>query len=442
MTDGPPSPRAAQRAGAAETVAIASLTLALLSFLSPQVGALGHGLKTAVPALLVSFVAITLVSRKAFFRAFVRFRVVFLLGFLFLAQAYIRFAFETSHRGELVHAYITGPVLTFTLLLWIAALSELGDATVQRMRSLLLLGWCLSLAVSLPVLIANPGVARLTMGNRDELVNAARWAPFGVAEYTGYTTMAICICPLFGVAARMGRLARGVALTLVLLTILAILFSTFTMASAMAVLGLVAMLATWVAQGRGPSRVLRLLAIFIVIPVVPTLFVLANNFEQTRFVVTKVERLAKNISSKGLSKGDETARGAWFTHEMNTFADEPFLGYIPGTTGERGHGHSSLSNSLVIFGLFGTLLWVATLGSIFRNAFRFSRDGLARLILAIAWTIFVLSGILNPIWYACETLAALFALTLPADRRPEDASAGDDPAVDGDQLPLEALGGP
>ncbi len=397
-----------------ENLAIAALVLALLSFVSPQVGMIGRGLRTAVPALLVSMVAISRVDRSAFPQAFLRFRMVFLLGLLFLTQALIRFLFVPDHPMDLVHTYVVGPLLTFCFLLWFAALSELGDPVIDRMRSWLLIGWCLSFAVSLPVLISNPGVARLTMGNPNQVANAARWAPYGVAEYTGYTTIAICLSPLLGALGHMSRLLRWPSFLLVMLAVLAVLFSTFTMASAMAVLSLGAMLLVWSIAGRGPARVLRFLVVIMMAALVPTLFVLANSFEQTKFVVEKTERLTRNISNKGLSKGDETERGAWFTNEMSAFAEEPFLGYIPGTTGMRGHGHSSLSNSLVLFGLFGTLLWIGTLLKVFRDSFEHARGRYDRHILLACWTVFILSGVLNPIWYSCAALAALFALTLPA----------------------------
>jgi hypothetical protein len=195
---------------------------------------------------------------------------------------------------------------------------------------------------------------------------------------------------------------------------LAVFFSTFTMASVMAMASLFSMLLIWTLAGRGMSRIYRLLVMMVPFVLVPTLFMFANNFEQTRFVVTKAERLTKNISNKGLAKGDETERGAWFTEELSHFTDEPFLGYLPGITGVPGHGHSSFSNSLVLFGLFGTLLWLATLYKVFKISFDLAWNAFERQVLTVGWIVFILSGILNPIWYSTATLAALFALTLPA----------------------------
>jgi hypothetical protein len=395
------------------TIAIASLTVAILSFVSPQISLLGHGLKTTLPALTLSFLAIVVISRSAFFRAFMRFRVVFILGFLFLIQAALRFSHEIYWPESLWHTFFIAPFLALVFLLWIAAIAEFGDTAVHRLRCWLLFGWCLSIAVSLPILIEHPGVARLTMGNRNELVNMAKWAPYGVGEYTVYTAIAICLGPLFAVTQRMNFLGRWIALLLIFLTFLAVLFSTFTMASVMLMLSFICMLLIWAKAGRGLARMVRVLVILIPLASLPMFYGLSDNYEQTKFIVTKVERLIQGISQKGLAKGDETTRGAMFADEMNSFIKEPLAGYIPGVTGQRGHGHSSFSNSLVLFGLFCAPLWIVALFRVFKTSLADTRESFHRLILMIAWFVLVLSGFLNPIWHSTAALAALFALTLP-----------------------------
>ena len=394
-------------------IAIASLTLAILSFLSPQVSMLGRGLRTTLPALTISFCAISVLSPSAFIRAFSRFWVVYLLGFLFLMQAALRFMDETSHQEILWHGYFIGPLLALTFLLWITALAELGDGAVHRLRCWVLFGWCLCIAASLPVLISHPGIARTTMGNRNELVNAAKWAPLGVAEYTVYTTIAICLGPLFAVTRRMRFLWRWIALLLVFLTAVAVLISTFTMAAVMLMVSLACLLLIWVKAGSGARRLLRLVVILIPLASLPTLYVMANSFEQTKFLVDKIERLNKGISQKGFAKGDETRRGSMIADEMKSFAEEPFMGYFPGVTGQRGHGHSSFANSLVLFGLICAPLWVVALYKVFKATLNDARDQFERRVAMIGWLVFLLSGIMNPIWHSAGTLAALFALTLP-----------------------------
>jgi hypothetical protein len=90
------------------------------------------------------------------------------------------------------------------------------------------------------------------------------------------------------------------------------------------------------------------------------------------------------------------------------------MGYIPGVTGQRGHGHSSFSNSLVLFGLFCAPLWIVAIFRVFKTSLADTRDSFDRLVLMVGWFVLVLSGILNPIWHSTAALATLFALTLPA----------------------------
>ena len=399
--------------GAWENLAIASATLGLLTFVSPQVGVVGHGLRTLLPALTIAFFAILKCSPNAFVRAFWRYRAVYLLSAVFLLQASIRFLFVTKDPEALWHTFFVSPIINLVILILTAALAELGDAVIHRFKCWLLFGWCLSFALSLPILIKYPGIARLTMGNPQEIANTAKWAPLGVAEYSGYTTIGICLAPLFGVMRKMEGPAKWFAFPLILMTIAAVLVSTFTMASTMVVLSVSCMIIIWVMAGQGASRMLRLSVVVLSMTMLPALYTFGNSLEQTKFIVSKVERLTSGVSNKGLSKGDDTMRGAWFMDEMGTFADEPFLGYIPGVTGQRGHGHSSLSNSLVLFGIFGTLTWVLAMVLVFRITMNHTPDPFDRQLLVIGWVVFILSGILNPIWYASTTLAALFALTQP-----------------------------
>jgi hypothetical protein len=397
-------------------IAILSLTLAILSFVSPQVSMLGRGLRTTLPAMAVSFFAISVISPKAFLRGFARLWSTFLLGFIFLTQAAFRFAHDDK-ASALWHTFFWGPLFAILLLLWIAAFTELGSDAVHRLRRWVSFSWCISLAVGLPSLITHPGVARLTMGNPSAVKYAAIWAPLGVGEYSVYTALAICLGPLFVTLHHLKGLWRWIALPLLCLAATAVLLSTFTMASACLVLSLSSILLVWAMGDRGWSRILRtfllLFMVLLLVVMFPLLYDRAKKIPQAEFVVTKVERLFYGISKAGLERGDETERGKMFTDEMRSFVEEPFFGYIPGVTGQKGHGHSSLSNSLVLFGLFGALLWFAALFEVFRNSQRNTMDSLDRHALWISWGVLILGGILNPLWHSTAVLCSLFALTLP-----------------------------
>ena len=93
-----------------------------------------------------------------------------------------------------------------------------------------------------------------------------------------------------------------------------------------------------------------------------------------------------------------------------TFYQEPFLGYIPNVTGKGGYGHSSLSNSLVIFGIFGAGLWAVSIGSAFSRCYRIADLSIERYAIAISGITLFLSGVLNPIWHSPTALCAVFSL--------------------------------
>jgi hypothetical protein len=146
----------------------------------------------------------------------------------------------------------------------------------------------------------------------------------------------------------------------------------------------------------------------------PLLYSEAKNYPQTEFITSKLERLYKGISTAGLAKGDETTRGKMFMNEMQIFAEEPFLGLSSGSLAKKSQGHSSLTNSLVLFGFFGAALWCVALYRIFRDSLRNTAEPINKHALWIGWLALFGCGILNPIWHSPAALGALFAITIPA----------------------------
>jgi hypothetical protein len=377
---------------------------------------LGRGLRTTLPALAVTFFAISFISPTAFIRAFVRFWPTFLIAFIFIIQAAFRFAYGDDTKA-LWSTFVVGPLLSLGFLLCIASLTELGEDVVHRLRGWLLYLWCGSIAAGLPFLIINPGVARLTMGNPLAQKNAAIWAPYGVGEYHVYTSLAICLGPLLVVALHLKNPWKWAGLLLLCLAAAAVLFSTFTMAAAVLAFCFCAALIVWANNRRGMLRILGILLVLVPIALLPLLYSQAKNFKQTEFITSKLERLFKGISTAGLEKGDETNRGKMFMKEMQTFAKEPFLGLTSGSLAMKSYGHSSLTNSLVLFGVFGAALWCVALYKVFRDCLRNTEESIIRRAIWIGWLALLGCGILNPIWHSASALSALFALTLPTRKK-------------------------
>jgi hypothetical protein len=405
------------------TVAIVALILAVLSFVSPQVGSLGRGYRTTLPALVISFGAISLISPSAFFRSISRYKLVLLFSFLFLLQAAFRFAHEDRVAEVSWHTFFKGPSLALINLIWIGAFSELGERAVRRFRSWFLLGWCTSLALGVPVLIKHLGVARLTMGSAKANQNAAIWAPYGVGEYSVYTSMAVCLAPLYTLAVLQRNLIiRWISLILICLAGMSVIISTFAMASILITLSFAGVLLIGIKSSRGFSRLLRIMVVGSIILMAPVLYFQARQFPQTAFLVEKLERIQKGVTKSGLEKGDSTSRGRLFLADINGFMESPIVGYIPGIMGNRDHGHSSLANSLTLFGLFGTTLWVFVMYWLYRDGRRYAGSQMEVNGVQIAWIVLLLGGIPNPTWHSPAVLSALFALTVSTRKKADQTS--------------------
>lgn len=404
-------------------VAIVALILAVLSFVSPQIGVLGRGLRTTLPALAISFIAISIMYPSAFFSSISRYKLVLLFSFLFLVQAAFRFMHEDRVAEVSWHTFFKGPALALIILVWIGAFSELGERAVRRFRSWFLFCWCTSLALGVPVLIKHLGVARLTMGNIKANQNAAIWAPYGVGEYSVYSSMAICLAPLYTLAVMQRNIiVRWVSLILICLAGMSVIISTFAMASILITLSFAGVLLIGIKASRGFSRLLRIVVIGFIIFMAPLLYFQAKQFPQTEFLVSKLERIHKGVTKKGLEKGDSTSRGRLFLADMEGFMESPIVGYIPGIMGNRDHGHSSLANSLTLFGLFGTALWGFVMYWLYQDGKRHAGSQMEVYGVRIAWIVLILGGIPNPTWHSSAILSALFALTVSARKKIDQTS--------------------
>lgn len=388
------------------------LFLSAISLVSPQISQLGHGLFTTLPALGFAGISILHSSPYAFRIAIRRFKTTYFFGGLYLLQAGMRFALLD---GSITfwQNYFVGPLLTLVILLLVAAFSEFGSKALEQLRRWIFFGWCFSLALGLPALVNNAGVSRLTMGSENASANALIWAPQGVGQFTVYTSFSICAGPLLLVVLRLRGIMSWLAFILLVLGSMSVIYSTFTMAVVILLISLICGFIFWIINSRGANRLQPIIitgCLFLFVTVIGSQIFTTP---QINFVTTKLQNLYEGVTSEGLSKGDETGRGEWFTEELNTFNQEPFLGFIPGVTGISGHGHSSLSDSLVLFGLFGASFWLITVWSLLRKSLKEMANKLDKGIIIVAWITLCLSGILNPTWQSAEIVGVLIIFTIP-----------------------------
>ncbi len=359
------------------TVAVCALALAVLITVSPQIALLGSGLRTTLPALAVAWVAISRLDPTAFTRSFLRFSSFFLFSFLFLLQAWARFLYVENHyiRHNLFHRHFFGPMVLIALILSIGALTELGKKTLLRFRMTVLFGWCTSLALGLPMLISDPGIARSTMGNNDlAAISRSIYPLYGIGSYSTYTTLALCMLPMLQIAQSVQQpFFRYFSFILLALAGASVAFSTFTMAAFFFTISTGVAAVLWTLRGKSILSVMaRLYALFFIAAAVLSYGSFNNvyKFEQLDFVLSKTERLYQGITESGLTQGDETGRGRMFIEAMEAVITEPFFGYIPGVTKNNTGGHSSFADSLVLFGFFGTLFWLLGLWNIIKDGYQ------------------------------------------------------------------------
>ena len=398
------------------SVLIFSINLALLSFVAPQVNSLGHGVMTTIPALVLSGLLIAIIDFNSIIRSFTRFRFSFFLGFAFIVQAAIRFALGGAGK-QYWDRYVVSPSIILIFLLWVSALGELGEGLSTRMRTSFILFWGISLSLGIPALFNNPGVLRLTMGNTYFLQNAAIWAPQGVGEYTTYSAYAICAGPMLTLIQGMPGPKRVIGYIVLAGGMLSVLLCTLSMAAFLLAIGFLSACIFGIISSKGITRRGRVVFLFALVGLLPTLAGISSNWSQTTFVIDKISNLVSGISTQGLSRGDETERGSWFSEELETFAKNPLIGHGVSADIENEHGHSSLSNGLVLFGLLGSLLWISCLGMAFWTIWKGITSKTEKYGHIIVVSLLFGAGVLNPSWHSSGIVISIFALIMTRNPR-------------------------
>jgi hypothetical protein len=390
----------------------AASSLFILGFLSPQIGQVGRGLRLGLPAMGVAVVAAAMLDRQALQAVIWRLRWFLVLAAMHVCQATLRFWWAPS-PGDLFNAHVGGPVMIALGVVLCVLAERLGTRTA--LARTVALAWSISLGAGVPLLWMQPGVARLTMGNASAIANAVELAPLGIGEFSRYTAWAVCLSPLVSIATPRGRAARPAALFAVALATIAVFISTFTMAAVLAAASLGVLCVQWARSKRRKVSIIRALVVVgafagiaaVVGPAVET-------SPQVEFVWRKATRLLTGVGQTGLADGDETGRGAYFMDEVRQFVKEPIWGYTV-TSGTTGNGHSSLSNSLVLFGLSAAWIWIGALLLLARAAW-WGLSPPATWNNRAAWLLFASAGVLNPTWSGPGIVIPLVLFTASFNR--------------------------
>jgi len=377
---------------------IALVSLLFATFISPQVSLWGHGLRTALP-LFILFGGLVLLWRgKVVLWQLERHALPIIAGLVFAGTSSVRYLFEPS--PTVLQSQGFSAIVCVALWITMIVLRTSFPEALEPIRWLGLLTLGISLGMGIPLLLQQPGIGRLTMGNPMADVYAAELYPKGVTNYSWYTPLSIAFPALanwlLNNSAR--PLMKMLGWGLLLAAVLAIILSTFTMAMVLVVAGAAAwlVLAALTARKRA-ARALAVIVLIVSVLAFPALYLLGSTFEATEFQVQKATRLFTGITEIGLLDVDETGRTVMFVNTMHTFLKYPLFGAW-GLAGKPYYvgGHSSWADMLAWQGLFGMALWLVFLSPSWkRGRHPWSvEEGMAGGTLS--WMLLGVGGILNP----------------------------------------------
>jgi hypothetical protein len=390
------------------------------SFISPQINMKGRGLRLSLFLLILFIGFVFLVKPKAFL-VLIKYKITLFFGSLYVFTGIVRYLIYPNKI--LFQNHIIAALVCFIIWLIILIIrKEFGDS-VENIRWMTLLSLGVSLGIGIPVLLSQPQIARLTMGNPLEDYYASILFPKGVANYSWYTPVGITFPVIANwlYRTKKGFIAKIIGWILLLAASLATILSSFMMAILLLMAGAFIWLSIVMLKGKNWGyKIVAMAIILISIISIPTVMILGVDFGPTKFVVSKVSRFLEGIADYGLFAADETGRVEMLLGSIHTFLQSPIFGGWGIMTNFYIGGHSSWGDILGSQGMIGFFLWLGFLGfTIKRKEGWFSvENGNAGAI--ISWNLLFIGGVLNPTFHSAIALLLLWLFDeCPSWARPE-----------------------
>lgn len=366
------------------------------TFVSPQIGLLGRGLKTSIPCFLLLWAVFLFYRSRSVKRILFGNSFYILSGLTYTVTGIIRFLLAPTITY--LQNFVISALLCFFLWLTVLVLKNTFPRTIDGVRWIVLAIIGLSFSNGIPLLVQNPGVARLTMGNPDAAYYSSIYSIHGIASYNLYTVIAIA-WP--SIANWLFNYRKKIAIQIIgwcllLAASIAVLLSTFTMAAVLLILGIVIWLLLTIVVDNGIGRSLGILFLLLLIICFPLFYNIIINLDATSFIVGKATRIIESTISLGARYGDETGRVDMFVRTIDTFFNYPLFGAWGLESNYYIGGHSSWADLLALHGLLGFLPWLVFLAHSFRgvnNPLSISK-GVAGATISLL--LVCLGGILNP----------------------------------------------
>jgi hypothetical protein len=391
----------------------------ILSLVSPQFIRL-HGLRSILPMMLATSLLATFSRKQIVAKVLAENRIIFFLGMLFLLQSFVRFHntdIPNMRSRDVMNVYVISSATSLLMVFFVFSIGELGEKVSKTVRRIILFVWSISLTLGIPTLLSRPFVARLTMANPRATEYSFQYGALGIGNYLHYTSFAIAFLPMLIFALTLKGMERIAAIIFLIGGSIAVYLSSFTMAAALLTVGIVSGLMILARYGKG-NPLPRLLTVCLVLVSLGFLgYSLSDYNEQIFFIYSKFQRLVSGLLSEGFAQGDETGRGAWFVQEMEYFFSNSryLFGFVSGNTDFIANGHSSLADTLVVYGVAG-MLWIGVMIGLFRKSWISAASNSEKYAAAGAYLLLVMSGILNPTWYYPEMVIPLAFFTIVRQR--------------------------
>ncbi|MEM4360237.1 MAG: hypothetical protein QXT45_06875 [Candidatus Bilamarchaeaceae archaeon] len=378
------------------------------SFISPQISLFGRGLRLSLPLFMILSVFVYLTRPNAF-QVLRNYRTSIALGLIYVITGTMHHIFDP--QVNIFHNLVVSAAICIMVWMTVLLVRKGFPEAVEPIRWLVLITLGVSLGMGIPLLLAEPGIARLTMGNPMEDIYAAEFYPRGVANYSWYTFVAITFPVisnwLYNTSLCLWLKIIGWACLLAASA--ATVFSTFTMASVLLVFGALGWLGLVAFTTKGStSRWVASVLFLTALVGLPTLVVIGSEFEATRFAVFKAKRLFEGALAVGMLEADETGRTQMFVDTIKSFLRNPFFGGWGLDPNFYIGGHSSWADTLGTQGVFGLFLWMGFLfPSLRRGKKPFSvKTGTAGGTLS--WILLFAGGVLNPTFSSAIGLGLLW----------------------------------
>jgi len=371
------------------------LCVGILTQLSPQI-------RIILGPFFILFLSVTIyfgfLKRNIFNKTIKQFSSAIIAGLLFIALAAWRLNGYFSTKAILA-SFIVYPGIILMAMTALSALKNTNDRMRRNVKNIVFIGWTMSMALGIPVLISNPMAARYLTSHGFDEENSA-FAIRGVGNFSVYMAFAVVFPILFNIVVqKKSGISKYLSLLLLLLAAVSVYLSSFAMASMILTVNIILYLLAYLVMMK-KNKMITALLFCVIIGILGYHVEEIRSLDAIEKISDKISSFTKGISDEGLIYGDPTNRIYWLYLEMKTFIKSPIIGYIPENNNLDLpiYNHSSLGDFLSLFGLPIALLWIWVVYVYFWYSIKNTEKRFMRLGKKISIISFIAAGIMNPVW--------------------------------------------